>query len=185
MIRTLLLRPLPGFVSALLLACNTSVSLSRPAHPALDQRLSQQEPAGAPAAMVLDISGPVTGSGAAGGDEQVEEVLETEQTLVAVNEDTFEEASRTLLFVVETRGSETLGVRVFFASTEAEHDEATHLGLRVADRVEEIDGLPVSGVDALARAWRHVGKNAEVHFLIRRGDRAHRIVYRQRSFGMP
>jgi hypothetical protein len=76
-------------------------------------------------------------------------------------------------------------VRVFFTTADGEHDEATHLGLRAADRVEEVEGLPVASVAALSLAWRDVGKKPEVHFLIRRGDRPHTIIYRQRSFGMP
>jgi hypothetical protein len=183
--RALFSQPISVFVLYVLLGCNSAVSLPQPAHPAPDQRLSQQEPAGEPALMVLDISGPVAGPDNTAGDEQLGEVLDAEQTVVAVNEESVAEASRLLRFSAETRGSETIGVRVFFATAEAEKDEGTHLGLRVADRVEEVEGLPIASLDALARAWRDVGRKPEVHFLIRRGERAHTIVYRLRSFGMP
>jgi hypothetical protein len=162
------------------------MSLPQSAHPVPDQRLSQQDPEGESAAMVLDISGPVAGSYATEEEQQqFEEALVPEQTVVSVNEDSFEDSSRALRFIAETRGSETIGVRVFFIAAEADHEEATHLGLRMADRIEEVDGLPVASVAALARAWRDVGQKPEVHFLIRRGDQAHTIIYRHRSFGMP
>jgi hypothetical protein len=180
---TLLLQPVPVLVSWLLLCCNSSSSLPRPGYPVPDQRLSQQEPAEESATMMLDISGPAADSSGSAEEQPFEETSILEQTIIPVQEDSFGNSSRALRFIAETRGSETIGVRVFFATAEA--DQASHLGLRLADRIEEVDGLPVTSVAALSRAWQDVGRRPEVHFLIRRGDQAHTIVYRQRSFGMP
>jgi hypothetical protein len=183
---TLLLRLLPVSVFSVLLGCNSAGSLPRPVHTAPDLRLSEQEPALAPAATILDISGPSADAFAPAGNPPAEEtLLDTQQTIVTVTPESLEESSHVLRFSLETRGSETLGIRVSFSAPGAEHDENTKLGLRAADRIEEVDGLPVAGFDALSRAWQDVGRRQEVRFLIRRGDRAHMIIYRQSAYARP
>jgi len=180
---TLLLRFLPVPVFSVLLGCNYAGSLPRPVHAAPDLRLSEQDTSPEPVAMILDISGPLADSFAPAADLPAEEgVLDAEQTIVVVTPESLEESSHVLRFSLETRGSETIGVSVSFSAPEAEHDESTQLGLRAADRIEEVDGLPVAGFDALSRAWQDVGRKPEVRFLIRRGERAHSIIYRRSAY---
>lgn len=107
-----------------------------------------------------------------------------EETVVAVDANTFDESVHALRFVPVTRGRETLGVRVFFADSADSSEDDSYLGLRSADRVEEVDGLPVTSLDTLQLAWRRVGWLPEVRFSISRAGRLHTVIYRRRAPGM-
>jgi hypothetical protein len=185
--RTLLLRfSWAGLLAyAALLACNSAAPQPRLVYPAQDQRVSGRNAAPEPATMLLDITGTSEIPNEPLDEQELAEGTADEQTVVAVDEDSVGQSSAALRFVPETRGNETLGVRVVFNALETDGDDVTLLGLRRADRIEEIEGLPVAGLDVLQQAWQGVGRRPEVRFLISRGGRPHTVIYRRRASAMP
>jgi hypothetical protein len=115
---------------------------------------------------------------------EAEELDAIEETVVAVDANTFAESAHALRFVPVTRGRETVGVRVFFNDAADGNDDDGYLGLRSADRIEEVEGLPVTSLDALLLAWRRVGWLPEVRFSVSRAGRMHTVIYRRRAPGM-
>jgi len=163
-----------GFlVYGALLACNSAAQQARLVYVESDLRLAGRDAAPEAVTMVLGITGT--------SEIPLAEGAADEQTVVAVDEDSFEESSAALRFVLETTGNETLGARVVLDAPEADGDAPTYLGLRGADRIEEIEGLPIAGLDALEKAWQGVGRRPEVRFLITREGQPHTIIYRRRA----
>lgn len=133
---------------------------------------------------------PIELSFSLGGEGEQEEEEETDlsfgaegRTLIAVDEDTIGEASGVLHFTAARRGQETIGVRVFFEAGEEDGDDETYLGLRRADRIEEIDGLAISALSTFLEAWQGVGTKPEVRLLLNRAGRSHTVIYRRRLPG--
>lgn len=104
-------------------------------------------------------------------------------TVIAVDEDTISESSNVLHFTAAKRGQETVGVRVFFDVGREDGDAATYLGLRRADRIEEVDGLTIAALSTFLEAWHGVGKKPEVRLLVNRAGRPHAVIYRRRLPG--
>lgn len=104
-------------------------------------------------------------------------------TVVPVDEDTIDHSSSILRFTAARRGQETVGVRVFFEVGQEDGDDDTHLGLRRADRIEEVDGLTIAALSVFLEAWHGVGKKPEVRLLVNRAGRPHTVIYRRRSPG--
>lgn len=123
----------------------------------------------------------------AGGDSAEEETDLTfgaeGRTLIAVDQDTVGDASAILRFTAARRGQETIGVRVFFEVGEEDGDDETYLGLRRADRIEEIDGLTIAALSTFLEAWRGIGIKPEVRVLLNRAGRSHTVIYRRRLPG--
>ena len=182
MTRTLLFRLIPiGILSVAASACQSATPAA--VHTAADQRISQREQPPDQVIAVLDLSSArdevqVHVEPGEAGFEVVEE------TVVSVDANTFDESAHALRFVPVTRGRETLGVRVFFNDSADGSDDDGYLGLRSADRIEEVDGLPVTNLDTLQLAWHRVGWLPEVRFSISRAGRMHTVIYRRRAPGM-
>jgi hypothetical protein len=176
-------------VCAATCGCQSAGPQQQPAQSAVDQRLSQRDDTPEQVVAILDLTGSSEVSpGASGGGQLELESLAVDETVVVVNEDTFADGAHALHFVPVTRHGETLGVRVFFnaaaeAAVEGGTDD-TYVGLRRADRIEEIDGLPVASLGALLQAWQRVGWLPEVRVTVRREGQLHAIVYRRRAPGM-
>ncbi|HWO14509.1 MAG TPA: hypothetical protein VNN80_33620 [Polyangiaceae bacterium] len=169
---------------AAMFGCNSAGPQPRLLHPAVDQRLSQGTAEAEQGSMVIAFvtSSEAPRSSPAEGAFDASSVP-AEETIVPVDEYSVEESSRVLRFIAAKRGDQPVGVRVFFASAE-EGEGGAHLGLRRADRIEEVDGLPVAGLDAFMNAWRGVGVKPEVRFYISRAGRPHTLIYRRRAPGM-
>jgi len=191
MTRTLLSRLASAsvLVCAATCGCQSAVPQQQPARTPVDQRLSQRDDTSEQVVAVLDLTGSSEVVPGAQSEGQLElESLAVDETVVPVNEETFADWAHALHFVPVTRHGETLGVRVFFnaaaeAAVEGGTDD-TYVGLRRADRIEEIDGLPVASLDALLQAWQRVGWLPEVRVTVRREGRLHTILYRRRAPGM-
>jgi len=184
MTRTLLLRLLPiGILGVAASACQSAAPARAGLHTAADQRISQREQPPEQVIAVLDLSS--ASEEVQTHDEQGEAELEVvEETVVAVDANTFDESARALRFVPVKKGRDTLGVRVFFNEAADGMDDDSYLGLRSADRIEEVDGLPVASLDALQLAWHRVGWLPEVRFSVSRAGRLHTVIYRRRAPGM-
>jgi hypothetical protein len=164
-------------------ACQSSSPAGAAVHTAADQRLTQREQAPEQVIAVLDLSS--ASEEVQTHEEQGEGELDViEETVVAVDANTFDESAHALRFVPVTRGRETLGVRVFFNDAADGNEDDGYLGLRSADRIEEVDGLPVTSLDALRLAWHRVGWLPEVRFSVSRAGRLHTVIYRRRAPGM-
>jgi len=137
MTRTLLLRLLPiGILSVAASACQSAAPARAGLHTAADQRISQREQPPEQVIAVLDLSS--ASEEVQTHDEQGEAELEVvEETVVAVDANTFDESARALRFVPVKKGRDTLGVRVFFNEAADGMDDDSYLGLRSADRIEE------------------------------------------------
>jgi hypothetical protein len=105
------------------------------------------------------------------------------RTVIAVDDDTISTSSSILRFTPARRGQETIGVRVFFEVGEEDGDDETYLGLRRADRIEEVDGLAIAALSTFLEAWQGIGRKPEVRLLLNRAGRSHTVVYRRRSSG--
>jgi hypothetical protein len=169
-----------GILSVAASACQSAAPV--PAlHTAADQRISQREQPPDQVIAVLDLT---ASSEEVSMQGEAEELDAIEETVVAVDANTFAESAHALRFVPVTRGRETVGVRVFFNDAADGNDDDGYLGLRSADRIEEVEGLPVTSLDALLLAWRRVGWLPEVRFSVSRAGRMHTIIYRRRAPGM-
>jgi hypothetical protein len=184
MTRSLLFRLIPaGMLCVAASACQSAAPAGGALHTAADQRISQREQTPEQVIAVLDLSS--ASEEVPTREEQSEGELEVvEETVVAVDANTFDESAHALRFVPVTRGRETLGVRVFFNDSADGNDDDGYLGLRSADRIEEVDGLPVTSLDTLQLAWHRVGWLPEVRFAISRAGRMHTVIYRRRAPGM-
>lgn len=164
------------------LACSSSGSLQRPARAAAE-RVAALNATPEPASIELSLS--LGGDSAGAAEEQDTDLTfgAEGQTLIAVDEDTVSDASAILRFTAARRGQETIGVRVFFELGEEDGDDDTYLGLRRADRIEEIDGLTIGTLGAFLEAWQGVGLKPEVRLLLNRAGRSHSVIYRRRLPG--
>jgi hypothetical protein len=104
-------------------------------------------------------------------------------TVITVDEDTVSTSAGALHFTAARRGQETVGVRVFFEVGKEDGDDETLLGLRRADRIEEVDGLTIATVSRFLEAWQGVGRKPEVRLLLNRAGRSHTVIYRRRVPG--
>jgi hypothetical protein len=161
--------------------CSAASAPPRPLHPGGDQRPSQSAAQAEPIPMVVGFT--PASEMLRSADPFEASFLPAEETIVTVDEDSVEDSLGVFRFIAATRGNQPVGVRVFFASAE-EGDDDTHLGLQRADRIEEIDGLPVAGLDTFLSAWRNVGVKSEVRFSLSRAGRPHTLVYRRRTPAM-
>ena len=184
MTRALLFRLIPiGILSVAASACHSATPAGAALHTAADQRISQREQAPDQVIAVLDLSS--SSEEVQTHEEQSEGEFEiVEETVVAVDANTFDESAHALRFVPVTKGRDTLGVRVFFNDPADGNEDDSYLGLRSADRIEEVDGLPVTSLDALQLAWHRVGWLPEVRFSLSRAGRMHTVIYRRRAPGM-
>src|SRR3569832_971584 len=114
MTRALLLRLIPiGILSVAASACRSAAPAAAALHTAADQRISQREQPPDQVIAVLDLSS--ASEEVQTREEPSEGELDVvEETVVAVDSNTFDESARALRFVPVTRGRDTLGVRVFF-----------------------------------------------------------------------
>jgi hypothetical protein len=161
--------------------CSAASTQPRLLQPSRDQRLSQSAAQAEPIPMVVGFT--PASEMLRSADPFEASFLPAEETIVTVDEDSVEDSLGVFRFIAATRGNQPVGVRVFFASAE-EGDDDTHLGLQRADRIEEIDGLPVAGLDTFLSAWRNVGVKSEVRFSLSRAGRPHTLVYRRRTPAM-
>src|SRR4051812_15522343 len=133
MTRALLLRLIPiGILSVAASACQSAAPAGAVLRTAADQRISQREQAPEQVIAVLDLSSASeevqTREGPSEGELEV-----VEETVVAVDANTFDESAGALRFVPVTKGRDTLGVRVFFNDAASGTDDDSYLGLRSAD----------------------------------------------------
>jgi hypothetical protein len=105
------------------------------------------------------------------------------RTVIAVDDDTISDSSAVLRFTPARRGQETIGVRVFFEVAEEDGHDETYLGLRRADRIEEVDGLAIAALSTFLEAWQGIGRKPEVRLLLNRAGHSHTVIYRRRSSG--
>ena len=117
-------------------------------------------------------------------EQESELTFEAEgRTVVAVDEDTISDSSSVLRFSPARRGQETMGVRVFFEVGTEDGEDAGYLGLRRADRIEEVDGLTIAALSSFLEAWQGIGQKPEVRLLLNRAGRSHTVIYRRRFAG--
>ncbi len=159
------------------LGCNSSGPHQRP--PAAPERVAALS--GAPEGAPIELSFSL--SGGAPEDETDLPFGAEGTTLIAVDEDTVADASGILHFTAARRGQETIGVRVFFEAGEEDGDDETYLGLRRADRIEEVDGLTIAALSSFLEAWQGVGMRPEVRLLLNRAGHSHTVIYRRRMPG--
>jgi hypothetical protein len=162
--------------------CNTTGSLQRPAGAA--QRVAALHTPAEPEPIELSFS--FTGGDASDAvpEDETDLTFGAEgTTLIAVDQDTVGDASGILHFTAARRGQETIGVRVFFEVGNEDGDDDTYLGLRRADRIEEIDGLTIGALSSFLEAWQSVGSRPEVRLLLNRAGRSHTVIYRRRLPG--
>src|SRR6185295_6910422 len=170
-------------VAAATCSCQSNVP-QQPPRSALNQRLSQRDDTPEQVVAVLDLTGSSEVAPGARADGFELESLAVDETVIAVDEETFADPAHALRFVpVKTARGETLGVRVTFDAA-ADDADGTYAGLRRADHIEEIDGLPVASLDALQQAWQRVGSLPEVRVTVSREGRLHSLIYRRRMPGM-
>lgn len=164
------------------LGCNSSGTLQRPAG-AVPERVAALN-ASPEASLDLSFSVGSEPGGAAEEEEDTDLPFGAEgRTLIAVDEDTVGDATGILRFTAARRGQETIGVRVFFELGEVDGDDETYLGLRRADRIEEIDGLTIAALSSFLEAWQGIGLKPEVRLLLQRAGRSHTVIYRRRLAG--
>jgi hypothetical protein len=162
--------------------CNSSGSLQRPT--TAPERVAALHAAATPAPIELSFSFSSGDSGEAVPEDETDLTFGAEgTTLIAVDQDTVSDASGILHFTAARRGQETIGVRVFFELGNEDGDDETYLGLRRADRIEEIDGLTIGALSSFLEAWQSVGSRPEVRLLLNRAGRSHTVVYRRRLPG--
>jgi hypothetical protein len=184
MMRALLFRLIPiGILCVAAPACHSAAPAGAALHTAADQRDSQREPMPEQVIAVLDLSS-ASEEVQTREDPSEGELDVVEETVVAVDTNTFDESAGALRFVPVTKGRDTLGVRVFLKDATEGNDDDSYLGLRSADRIEEVDGLPVTRLETLLLAWHRVGWLPEVRFSISRAGRMHTVIYRRRAPGM-
>lgn len=177
-------RSLPLLGAALLifsatLGCNSASSAPRAPSASPDRVAALGAPA-EPASIDLSFSL----EGGETDEEETDLIFGAEgQTLIAVDRDTIDDASSVLRFTAARRGPETIGVRVFFEVGEEDGDDETYLGLRRADRIEEVDGLTINALSRFLEAWQGVGRKPEVRLLLNRGGHSHTVIYRRRLPG--
>lgn len=184
MMRALLFRLIPiGILCVAAPACHSATPAGNALHTAADQRISQRDQTPEQVIAVLDLSS--SSEEVPAREEPSEGEFDiVEETVVAVDSNTFDESAHALRFVPVTKGRDTLGVRVFFNDAAEGNEDDSYLGLRSADRIEEVDGLPVTSLDTLQLAWHRVGWLPEVRFSVSRAGRLHTVIYRRRAPGM-
>ncbi|MEY2934862.1 MAG: hypothetical protein RL033_5611 [Pseudomonadota bacterium] len=164
------------------LGCNAASPLQRP--PAVaSERVAALNVAPESAPMELSFS---FSSGEPSELQQEESSLDfgaEGRTVIAVDQDTISDSSDVLRFTPAKRGQETIGVRVFFEVGEEDGDDETYLGLRRADRIEEVDGLAIAALSTFLEAWQGIGRKPEVRLLLNRAGHSHTVIYRRRSSG--